>query len=38
MEAKDKSWVVGKIGFALDKDLGIVRTDDKKSKGHFVYT
>lgn len=31
------SWVVGKIGFALDKDLGITRKDNKDSKGHFVY-
>ena len=37
MADKDMSWVVGKIGFALDKDLGIVRKDNKESKGHFVY-
>lgn len=37
MKTKDMSWVVGKIGFALDKDLGITRKDNKDSKGHFVY-
>lgn len=37
MKTKDMSWVVGKIGFALDKDLGISRKDGKKSKGHFVF-
>ena len=34
---KDMNWVVGKIGFCLDKDLGITRLDNKDSKGHFVY-
>lgn len=34
---KDMSWVVGKIGFCLDKNLGITRVDNKKANGHFVY-
>lgn len=34
---KDMNWVVGKIGFCLDKDLGFSRLDKKDSKGHFVY-
>lgn len=37
MAIKDMSWVVNKIGFCLDKDLGIKRKDNKESKGHFVY-
>lgn len=37
MEKKDMTWVVGKIGFCLDKDLDISRSDSKDSKGHFVY-
>jgi hypothetical protein len=37
MEVKDMSWVVGKIGFCLDKYLGITRVDNKESTGHFVY-
>lgn len=34
---KDVSWVVGKIGICLDRDLGIVRQDSKASDRHFVY-
>lgn len=37
METKDMSWVVGKIGFCLDDNLGITRKDNKKATGHFVY-
>lgn len=36
-EVKDMSWVVGKIGFCLDENLGIIRKDNKKATGHFVY-